>query len=234
MRTLILSGAIVLLSGVAGASDLPVQRQAPVPTQAYAPPPYLDWSGVYLGVNGGWEEGRSRFNFDGPGGTSARFGASGWQAGGTAGFNVQTGHLVLGVEGDIDWSDLSGSTTCPVTGLTCQTQNNWLGTARGRVGYAADHFLPYVTGGLAVGDINANIPSVGTATTTNVGWTAGAGVEYALSRNWSTKVEYLHVNLGNFDCGTACSSTPPVNVRLNEDLVRAGLNYKFDWSGGGK
>jgi outer membrane immunogenic protein len=232
MRTLILAATVALISGVAGAADIPVQRPAPAPAQAYAPPPYLDWSGVYVGVNGGWEQGRSHFDFDGLGASSGRFGASGWQAGGTAGFNYQLGHMVLGVESDIDWSNLSGSTACPVTGLTCQTQNNWLGTARGRVGYAVDRFLPYVTGGLAVGDINANVANVGSATTTNVGWTAGLGVEYAISKNWSTKVEYLHVNLGSFDCGSACSATPPVNVRLNEDLMRAGLNYKFDWNGG--
>jgi outer membrane immunogenic protein len=232
MRTFILAGTVALISGVAGAADMPVQRPAPTPVQVYAPPPYLDWSGVYIGVNGGWEHGHSHFDFDGLGATSGRFGAKGWQAGGTIGANYQAGHVVMGLEGDFDWSNLSGSTPCPITGIICQTQNNWLSTARGRVGYAVDHFLPYVTGGLAVGDINANVANVGSATTTNAGWTAGAGIEYALSRNWSTKVEYLHVNLGSFDCGTACSPTPPVNVRLNEDLVRAGLNYKFDWGGG--
>jgi len=231
MRTLILASTIILFAGAAGAADMSVQRPMPVKAQAYAPPPGIDWSGVYVGVNGGWAHGRSHFDFDGLGGTGGRLGASGWQAGGTAGVNFQTGHVVFGVESDIDWSNLSGSTTCPITSFNCQVQNNWLGTARGRVGYAVDRFLPYVTGGVAVGDINANVANVGSASSTNVGWTAGAGVEYALSRNWSTKVEYLHVNLGSFDCGVSCSATPPANVRLSEDLVRAGLNYKFDWSG---
>ena len=230
MRAFVLAGIVVLISGAAGAADIPVKRVAPI--AAPAPPSYLNWSGFYLGVNGGGEGGRSHFNFDGLGATPGRFRASGWQAGGTAGYNYQFGHVVLGVESDIDWSNLKGSTTCPITGLTCQTQNNWLGTVRGRAGYAFDRFLPYVTGGLAVGDINANIPGIGSASATNAGWAAGAGLEYAVSNNWSAKMEYLHVNLGSFDCGTACNPTPPVNVRLNENVLRAGINYKFDWSGG--
>jgi outer membrane immunogenic protein len=233
MRRFILVGALVLSSAVAGAADLPVVQKAPPPARAYSPPPpYIDWSGFYLGINGGWEHGRSHFDFDSLGANTGHFGADGWQVGGTAGFNYQIGQVVLGIESDIDWSNLSGSAPCPITGLTCQTQNNWLSTGRGRIGYAIDRFLPYITGGVAVGDINANVPGIGSATTTNVGWTVGGGLEYAISKNWSTKVEYLHVNLGSFDCGTACSPTPPVNVRLNEDIVRAGLNYKFDWTGG--
>jgi outer membrane immunogenic protein len=153
MRALVLAGIVVLISGAAGAADIPVKRVVPIPAPASAPPSYLNWSGFYLGVNGGWEGGRSHFNFDGLGAMPGRFNASGWQVGGTAGYNYQIGHVVLGVESDIDWSNLNGSTTCPVTGFTCQTQNNWLGTVRGRAGYAFDRFLPYVTGGLAVGDI---------------------------------------------------------------------------------
>jgi outer membrane immunogenic protein len=97
------------------------------------------------------------------------------------------------------------------------------------MGVAFDRVLPYVTGGFAAGDIGASVPGMGTASTANAGWTAGGGVEYGLSRNWSAKMEYLHVNLGNFDCGSSCSPTPPVNVHTNEELVRGGLNYKFDW-----
>jgi len=233
MRKLIFAGAIALLSGSAQAADLPVQRAAPTVAAPVVPAVrYFDWTGFYLGANGGWASGRSRVEFDGLGLPPDRIRSSGWQAGGTTGFNVQLGPMVFGVEGDMDWSDVSGSGNCAAASLTCQVQNNWLGTARGRMGYAFDRVLPYVTGGLAVGDINASVPGIGSASTTNMGWTAGGGIEYGLSRNWSAKMEYLHVNLGNFDCGTACSSSPPVNVHTSEDLVRGGLNYKFDWGGG--
>jgi outer membrane immunogenic protein len=228
MRKAILVGIGLLVSGTAHAADL--QRQPPPPPQrVYAPRPF-NWTGFYLGINGGWADGRSRFNFDDLGLSTGHFGTSGWLGGGTLGYNLQTGPWVLGLESDIDWASLSGSTACPVGGLTCQTQNDWLGTVRGRVGWAFDRFLPYVTGGLAVGDINASVPNVGSQTATNAGWTVGGGLEYAITNNWSTKVEYLHVDLGSFDC-TACSSTPPVNVHLNEDIVRGGINYKFDWPG---
>ena len=110
-----------------------------------------------------------------PGIAPATFDLSGGVIGGTAGFNWQTGQVVLGVEGDIDWSGVSGTTStfCPAG---CATRNDWLGTVRGRVGYAFDRFLPYVTGGLAAGDIRATTPGFAGATQTNLGWTVGAGI----------------------------------------------------------
>jgi outer membrane immunogenic protein len=229
MRTLIFAGSIILVCGAAAAADL--QRAAPTPAPVYAPAtPYYDWTGFYLGANGGWAEGDSRFNFEGAGLGRDRFDTSGFLAGGTAGYNVQLGHIVFGLEGDVDWSNVNGSSNCALSTLSCQTQNNWLGTARGRIGVAFDRVLPYVTGGLAVGDISANT-GAGSASTTNAGWTVGGGLEYGISKNWSAKMEYLHVDLGSFDCGTACNPSPPVNVHVNEDLVRAGLNYRFDWGG---
>jgi outer membrane immunogenic protein len=105
-------------------------------------------------------------------------------------------------------------------------KNDWLGTARGRVGFAFDRFLPFVTGGLAVGDINANVPGFGSATTTNAGWTVGGGLEMALGKNWTAKAEYLHVDLGSLNCGTACTGTPS-NVDFTTNLVRGGVNFKF-------
>jgi outer membrane immunogenic protein len=132
----------------------------------------------------------------------------------------------LGLEGDMDWSNVSGSTSaagCP----GCSVQNNWLSTARGRVGYAFGHWLPYITGGLAVGDVQASAPGFSGMTNTQVGWAAGAGVEYALSNNWSAKVEYLHVDLGRFDCGGSCGAAGTDNVSFHDNLVRGGFNYRF-------
>jgi outer membrane immunogenic protein len=226
-RFFVAAASILVSAGIAHGADL--SRQ-PVPAPAYAPAPVTlyDWTGLYLGVNGGYAWGNSRYNFAGLGSTGA-FGLSGGIIGGTIGVNYQFGHIVTGLEGDLDWTNLNGSTTCPGSALTCQTSSDWVSTVRGRVGYAFDRFLPYVTGGLAMGNINANVAGVGSSSATNYGWTIGGGMEYALTDHWSAKVEYLHNNLGSMDCGLSCSITPPARVRLDEDTVRAGINYKFNW-----
>ena len=92
----------------------------------------------------------------------------------------------------------------------------------GRKGYAIDRFMPYVTGGAAFGDVKTNIPGLGSESTTRAGWTVGAGAEYAFAPNWTVKAEYLFVDLGKFTCNL-CGA----NVKFNENIVRAGLNYKF-------
>ena len=146
--------------------------------------------------------------------------------GGTVGYNLQFGGFVLGLEGDIDWSDIKGSTATNCPG-TCETTNNWLGTARGRIGYAFDRFLPYFTGGAAFGDIKGTLVGVGNFKQTKVGWTGGAGIEYAFIDNWSAKIEYLYVDLGKATCNAACSGGNPIDVTFNTNIVRAGVNYKF-------
>jgi outer membrane immunogenic protein len=118
-----------------------------------APPPEMvqayNWTGFYLGLNGGGGWGDSHWEGIG------RADLSGGQVGGTAGYNWQLGRTVLGLEGDVDWSHMQGSTACPTVGVggSCSTTETWLSTVRGRVGYTFGGVLPYVTGGLAVGNI---------------------------------------------------------------------------------
>jgi len=182
-----------------------------------------DWTGFYLGVNGGGGWGHSGWRD-----VSTGVDLSGGQVGGTAGYNWQIGRTVVGLEGDLDWSGLKGTNTSAGCPAGCSTSDSWLGTVRGRVGYVFDRFLPYVTGGLAVGDIKAATPGFPGATNTNTGWTVGGGVEVSLPGNWSAKAEYLHVDLGSFDCGAACG-LPSDTVSMHENLVRAGVNYRFGW-----
>ena len=133
---------------------------------------------------------------------------------------------MIGVEGDIDWSGIKGSTTAGcATG--CQTSDSWLSTVRGRLGYAADRFMPYVTGGAAFGDIQASRPGFAGSTTTNAGWTVGAGIEFAITGNWTAKAEYLYVDLGNFNCGLGCGTTAVNHVSFSDNIVRGGFNYRF-------
>ena len=110
--------------------------------------PVYNWTGFYLGINGGGGWGTSQW--DGV----DKFDLSGGLIGGTVGYNWQVNQLVLGAEGDIDWSGIKGTTTVLCPG-GCETRNQWLATVRGRLGYAWDRFLPYLTAGLAAGDINA-------------------------------------------------------------------------------
>jgi outer membrane immunogenic protein len=228
-RALASATALVTLAAtisLASAADL--GRRPPPPPPAppvYAPLPYFNWTGFYIGINGGGAWGGSS-QFDFPGSTSTSFHTSGWLAGGTLGANYQLGHLVLGLEGDIDASDIHGSSACMGGGFLCQTRTDWLGTARGRIGYAFDRFLPYLTGGLAVGHLTASVPGIGSATNTSAGWTVGGGIEVALTGNWSVKAEYLYVDLGSFDCST-CGGVPSTSVEFTTNVVRAGINYRF-------
>src|SRR5262249_27313089 len=223
MNRMLCAGALALAAASATAADIPPAPPI-VKAPVVAPLTAYDWTGFYIGINGGGAWGQS--SFDGPTGTGGNFNTSGWVAGGTAGYNLQYGRGVFGLEGDVDWSNISGSAPCVGGAATCQMTNDWLATARGRAGFAFDRFLPFVTGGLAVGNINANVPGVGSASNTNTGWTVGGGLEYALSRNITAKAEYLHVDLGSFNCGAACTGTPS-NVDLTTNLVRGGVNLKF-------
>lgn len=222
MRKKLMAGVAVLaLSGVpVVAADMPAR----VPV-AKAPPQIaaqlFDWSGFYWGVSGGYGWGSSTHRE--PGGlANGSFDADGWLLGGTAGLNWQAGQTVFGIEGDLSWANLDGSGASAGGPIT--TELNWLATGRVRAGYAVDNYLFYVTGGAAWGKVAAANTGIGSGSDTRLGWTAGGGVETKLSQNWSAKLEYLYVDLGDKNAYTA---TGPVNVSLSSHIVRLGLNYRF-------
>jgi outer membrane immunogenic protein len=220
-RVLLACVGIVALSGAAAAADLPVAPAPYYKAPVYAPA--YNWSGFYLGINGGGGWGRSTWTTTGP------FDTSGGLVGGTIGYNYQMNQVVLGVEGDIDWANINGSTNtgCPAVGGTgCTTGDNWLSTVRGRLGYAADRFMPYITGGAAFGDIKASGPGLTGTDTTNAGWTLGGGIEFAIAGHWTAKAEYLYVDLGSVSCGLACGAAVQ-NVNWHANIGRLGLNYRF-------
>jgi outer membrane immunogenic protein len=216
----LLLGALVSAHG-AVAADLslePLYKSPPAQvTQAY------NWTGFYFGANGGGGWGHSFWSANTTG-----LGLGGGQVGGTLGYNKQLGNVVFGVEGDIDWSSFNGTRTTAGCPGGCGTSDSWLSTVRGRVGYSVDRFMPYLTGGLAAGDIRAAAPGFVGGSSANAGWTLGAGLEVALPGNWSAKAEYLRVDLGGFNC-TGCSAAPTDNVSLQENVFRAGVNYRFGW-----
>jgi outer membrane immunogenic protein len=123
---------------------------------------------------------------------------------------------------------VKGSVTCGIV-FSCETSSSWLATFRGRVGFAMDRWLPYVTAGGAYGNVKATatLPILGLSSSessSQFGWTFGAGFEYAFLENWTAKLEYLYVDLGSFNPLPA----PAVNnISFRENIVRVGLNYKF-------
>jgi outer membrane immunogenic protein len=186
--------------------------------------------------------------------------ANGFTGGGQAGYNWQVGAAVLGSEVDFNAFHLRGSTTGtfpfpstlpggssgPPTVFftpTSTVSTDWLFTARERIGWANDHWLLYGTGGLAVTNLNVNQSIAQVApfvfntpvSSTRVGWTAGAGFEYAVNRNWSVKGEYLYVDFGTVAGTGVLTPASPIagltytnSTRLTANIARLGVNYHFD------
>jgi outer membrane immunogenic protein len=180
--------------------------------------------------------------------------ANGFIGGAQAGYNFQRDNLVWGFEADFDYLGLRGSKNAAIPlpstpGVTftsaTSVSTNWLITARPRLGWAMDNWLLYVTGGLAVGqesfgqtlNVFAPFVSQNNFSETRVGWTVGAGAEYALTRQWSLKAEYLYVDLGKSGAH-ASTLTPAIPagfgaftgssaVALTANIGRVGLNYHF-------
>jgi outer membrane immunogenic protein len=217
MKKLLLASVGVLALGITTASAADIARR-PVPYKAPAyVEPAFSWTGFYLGLNGGYGFGRS--DFAAPLSTGS-FDVNGGLVGGTVGYNWQMGALVLGLEGDVDWSDIRGSVACGPG--TCATRNDWLGTARARLGYAMGRFMPYVTGGAAFGDIKTSVTGFADSNKTKAGWTVGGGVEANIAGPWSVKAEYLYVDLGRTD-----SPVIGADAKFQTSIVRAGVNYHF-------
>jgi outer membrane immunogenic protein len=223
--------AAIGFASIASAADMP----AKAPVYRAAPVAMYNWTGFYLGVQGGYAWGSSvQFFSAAGGGTTDRYNINGGVFGGTLGYNWQIQQWVLGIEGDFSGSHISGSTITTPTygcGTGCSTNVKSFGTLRARLGYAWDNVLLYGTGGWAYGNIESNING-GTATNGRSGWTAGAGAEYGFNRNWSAKLEWIYVKFdsyqwtnatnANFACtGLNCSTDAKFSV------IRAGLNYRF-------
>jgi outer membrane immunogenic protein len=256
MKRMLFAGAVALAAASpAFAADLiPPPAPPPQAPATYIPTiaPVYNWGGIYLGVNGGYGFGGSEWtdpaNPNGVGSSTGTFSTDGFVVGGTLGANFQASQLVFGIEADMDYAALSGSTssafctlfTPTATSASCNTQDSWLGTVRGRIGYAFDRVLVYGTGGLAVGDVQAGLSGGSVTSTTyqsstEYGWTAGGGVEFAMTDNVTAKVEYLFVDLSNGACTAAAScgydafpTAANDAVKFDASLIRAGVNLKFN------
>ena len=235
----VLSLATVALAAFVGAvhpvaaADLP-PRPANSPAPMMSPTPVYNWTGIYVGLNGGYGWGNQdplniiTNRFDGE-----SLGFSGGVFGGTAGAQIQSGHVVIGFEADIDWANMKGSGTfVPSIGgvpgpaaITASTNIDWESTARVRVGYANQNWLFYGTGGMAILGAKTSLTTTGGATCANlfasctgfskqIGAALGAGVEYGITPDVSAKLEYLYITAASLDISS-------------HSEVRLGLNYRF-------
>jgi outer membrane immunogenic protein len=183
---------------------------------------------------------------------------NGFVGGGQAGYNWQRGTWLFGLEADIQGSDEHArADVCTVAGcppgstlFTANYRLDWFGTARGRVGFLpTQRVLLYATGGLAYGHLSATEPTIPLSWgSTRAGWTVGAGVEAAIDSNWSVKLEYLYMDLGNiggsgatatavtnalntptpgFNTVTTTTLTSAFNTRFTDNILRVGVNYRF-------
>jgi outer membrane immunogenic protein len=242
VRTIATIGALISFGVLAPAfaADLPVAY--PQPAIAFYPtPPVYSWNAFYIGGNAGW--GWSNVSVTDGLGNSWSAGPRGFVGGGQVGGNAQFGHLVLGLEADIDYTDVhhTGASIFPTfspapagppvqaTGTT-----DWMLTLAGRVGVAFDRVLVYGKGGGALVQNNASLNStpgvlLWSGSNTTPAWVAGGGIEIALAENWSARLEYNYVGLRSWTANP--SVLLPVNdmltIKPSLQTVTLGVSYLF-------
>ena len=226
------AGLVCTQTYAADLSPEPVYKAPVMP-----PVPVYTWTGIYFGANGGYAFGQSTpMSLYSDTFSAFNFTANGWLAGLTAGAQIQGGHTVIGLEADIDWTNINGSSTgavsfngAPIGTATLSSNVSSISTLRTRVGYAYENWLFYATGGLAITNEKSNLtgpvgfvcgtgafnsPPCSSVSDLHVGLAAGAGLEYGITQNLSAKAEYIWVGAGALNT-------------LRENLFRVGLNFRF-------
>jgi outer membrane immunogenic protein len=259
-KMIFVGSALCGIPGLAYAADLPASYQRPL--KAVPPVPFT-WTGFYIGANvGGAFDNSDRADASGFGpllggldAFSVRQKSAGITAGGQVGYNYEFGigngsGIVVGIEADGAFTDLSKNSAINIAGeysVGYHTSLDYLGTIRGRLGYAYDRFMVYGTGGFAYGGVghNANVVASGLPpfsinfNTTETGFVYGGGVEYALPMDWFYRVsntsavtirgEYLRYELSNngVSVNVAGLLAPQIKFRDSGNMARLGVGYKF-------
>ena len=246
-KVLLVSASLIALGAAAPAvaADLAARPYTKAPAMIAA---VYDWSGFYVGINGGWGSSHNTWTNNSilgvPVGANAEgsHDSTGGTVGGQVGYRWQSGTFVFGVEAQGNWADFSGSNASisPFNiGATNRTKIDAFGLFTGQIGYAWNNALLYVKGGAAVTDnkYEGLITGPGTVfdrtTDTRWGGTVGVGLEYGFAPNWSAAIEYDHLFMGNHN--TTFTSVFPIagattrtdNIKQDVDLVTVRLNYKF-------
>jgi len=225
----------------ASAADLAARPYTKAPPPVVAP--IYDWSGFYIGGNGGWGQTRNCWDFVGVAGTIFSDGCrerSGGLAGGQLGYRWQANQFVFGLEAQGDWADLSSSRVSLLNPLfSTNTKTDGIGLFTGQIGYAWNAALLYFKGGGAVTSNRFSILSTLTgaelaaASSTRWGGTVGVGFEYGFAPNWSAGIEYDHLFMGNSNNSFSVTN-PIVTGALNRisqdvDMVTVRVNYHWNW-----
>jgi outer membrane immunogenic protein len=245
MRKFLLSTlGLVSMAAPAFAADLPV-KAPPV----YVPPPMYNWSGFYIGADGGWGRSNNCWDFFAAGGgmlPAGCFDKSGGIVGGQIGYRWQqpNNHFVFGVEAQGDWANLNRtqiSVSDPA--LTFGNKLDALGLFTAQIGWAIDNWLWYVKGGAAVTNntftVSSTIGGLGIASAGSTRWggSVGTGFEYGFSPGWSVGVEYdrLMMDAQNFVVPVAAPLVGGSLARVTQgvDIATVRVNYRFNWGGGG-
>jgi high affinity Mn2+ porin len=234
MKRVLAGLALGMLSSLDGAAAADIPLKAARIQQVY------DWTGLYFGAHAGFGRGHSNAVLGDPSIATTSHSFGGPFGGLQAGYNVQLpSRIVLGFEADVSFPNYIDGNSVISTLATAKSyvveQMDFVGSARGRLGYAAGPWMFYATGGLAwTGERYLNTPAIGNdekKLSMRLGWAAGGGVEYMFAPHWSLRLEYLYSQFQNagvqFDSGAAHAST------LNFQALRVGLNRKIDWPANG-
>jgi len=237
MKKFLISTAVALgMASPALAADMAV-KASPAPL----PQPIYNWTGFYIGANGGWGQSRNCWGFVPVGGAIIPDGCStrsGGVVGGQLGYRWQAGQVVFGVEGQGDWADLKSSRLSLINpAFSTTTKTDAVGLITGQLGWAWDAALLYVKGGAAVTsnryDIFTTVGGIGVASASSTRWggTVGVGFEYGFAPNWSFGVEYDRLFMG--DANNSFSVANPIvagaanRIGQDVDLLTFRVNYRF-------
>ena len=242
-KLFMIAASVALASTSANAADMAARPYTKAPPIAAL----YDWSGFYVGANGGYASSRNCWNFESFAGAPFTAGqgchdADGAVAGGQIGYRWQSAAFVFGLEAQGNWADLSGSSVSSPAfvfapgDLTINSKLQAFGLFTGQVGYAWNNVLLYAKGGAAVVDNRFYHTFTGTNTLINSsdnttwGATVGAGLEVGFAPNWSIGVEYNHLFMERetFSFAAAPLGVATTNsIRQDVDMVTARINYRF-------
>jgi len=238
-KVLLVTASLIAISATAPAlaADLAARPYTKAPPMVAA---IYDWSGFYVGANGGWGSSRNSWDSVPPFffGAEGSHDATGGVAGGQIGYRWQSGTWVFGLEAQGDWADLSGSNISTLfPGFVNNSKIDAFGLFTGQVGWAANNVLFYVKGGAAVTSNKYNINTAGgalfasTGDDTRWGGTVGVGLEYGFAPNWSAAIEYDHLFMQdrtvNFTAPATGLLVASDRIRQDVDLVTVRVNYRF-------
>ncbi len=234
-----MSSLRVCLGGTLFLCGLQLAQAADVANIVAEPPLVYDWSGFYVGLNGGDafagdETIRIKPDFQE---NAGHLDLNGLFGGAQVGANWQTGNWVLGAEAGLQLADIVDSDKQSASGVEVSSKGavDWFGSVRVRSGYAMDNLLIFGTAGLAVAGVDYKVHTVDDPSSsinlsdnyTATGWTAGAGVEWGFSANSSARLEYLYTDLGKKEIGSSLSDDSYFKTSPSFQSIRMGVDFRF-------